>query len=80
MPAVLALRYCDGEELLARPFLTQARHVIAVLLQTVKNLTKGNIFAFATVTVSYEEKRIHREFVQTNNANVIDKVRKTSES
>lgn len=65
MPAVLALHYCDSKELLARPFLTQARHVIAVLLQTVKNLTKGNIFAFATVIVSYEEKRIHREFVQT---------------
>ena len=49
-----------------------------------KNLTKGNIFAFETVIVSYEEKRTHREFVQTNNANVIDKgkfrVRYTSES
>ena len=48
------------------------------------NLTKGNIFAFATVIVSYEEKRTHWEFVQTNNASVIDKgkfrVRKTSES
>ena len=48
------------------------------------NLTKGNILAFATVIVSYEEKRTHWEFVQTNNASVIDKrkfrVRKTSES
>ena len=85
VPALFALDYIDGRGLPASRFWNMQGMLLQNSLKTDKlNLTKGNIFAFATVIVSYEEKRTRWEFVQTNNASVIDKgkfrVRKTSES
>ena len=85
VPAVFALHFIDGRGLPASRYWNIQGMLLQNSLKTDKlNLTKGNIFAFATVIVSYEEKRTHWEFVQTNNSSVIDKgkfrVRKTSES